>query len=339
METYQKLQTENDEDDDVHAHISQIPSSEGTRSTTDASNNNIEPDHYDSDVLSGNDGRRLDNGESFEDMSISKGSRNQKKRGYVHHRYASPQRLDVASSQDEWPVSGRSDFQSSTEEDAREIKGVGSSNTDGSSIDGLVSRQAKSFRMLSQHESFSSDDGDDLGRFSFDFNHALGNLEIEDEYFGGGDGDGQRCNDEIYIPHHVSDPNMNKLSRNPIISSLKRFLHTIKRARTQSRQKRIERLLSLQDKDSYSSKCNFYSSRVELCLSSPWCDLLDKGFILVMIVIFIFVTAYLSLDEEEDRKARKFLLAIGIPIIVFRVVWRPLYWILWGRIQERVSYH
>lgn len=116
---------------------------------------------------------------------------------------------------------------------------------------------------------------------------------------------------------------------------LRRFLQAIKRARTQSRQKRIERLLALQDKESYSSKCNFYSSRVELCLSSPWCDLLDKGFVIVIMVILILLIAYFSLDEEEDRKARKFLLAIGIPIIVFRVVWRPLYWILWGRIQER----
>jgi hypothetical protein len=348
MERYQKIQTDNDEDDDYQAQISQNPSTESTRSTSDASNN-MEPDHFDNDgppTSSGNVNRHLKNGSgSFEEMNISKGTSNDDKNREYVHRYASPQRsLGVQSSQDEWPISVQSDYQSQAEEDSREVKGIGSFSTN-RSLGGFDSRTASSFRMLSQEESFSSDDGadlesddgDDLGRFSFDFNHALGNLELEQEDFGERGENGKGYNDARYIPHHSSDPHLTKRSNNPIMAFLRRFLQAIKRARTQSRQKRIERLLALQDKESYSSKCNFYSSRVELCLSSPWCDLLDKGFVIVIMVILILLIAYFSLDEEEDTKARKFLLAIGIPIIVFRVVWRPLYWILWGRIQERVS--
>jgi len=72
-----------------------------------------------------------------------------------------------------------------------------------------------------------------------------------------------------------------------------------------------------------------------ILLSSSWCDLLDKGFALIILFTVMFVVVYESLDEEDDRGARQLLLGLGIPLLVIRVVWRPLYWFVWGRRIER----
>mmetsp|Transcript_28655 Transcript_28655/g.44034 ORF Transcript_28655/g.44034 Transcript_28655/m.44034 type:complete len:327 (-) Transcript_28655:245-1225(-) len=96
-------------------------------------------------------------------------------------------------------------------------------------------------------------------------------------------------------------------------------------ARREAQRRRTERLLSMND------SCGM---RVYACLSS-WCDLTDRGVLLMVAIIVGFIIAYKSLDAEENRATRRNLLILGIPMILFRIFWGSVYYWVWGRRLEK----
>ena len=186
------------------------------------------------------------------------------------------------------------------------------------------------------HFDYDSEEEEDLGRFSFDFNHALG---IKDAH--GDRGSLQNHQPAYMVPNTArflfdnEDTNTSSRNRwtnfsNPILTPGKRFFLSIQDARIETRRKRMERLLALPD----DSTIRFYTERFALCLG-PWCDLLDKGYVPIILVIIIYAVTVSSLGEEHAF-VRKMMLGMGIPLFVFRILWRPLCWLVHEKKLERV---
>lgn len=179
----------------------------------------------------------------------------------------------------------------------------------------------------------SDDEEDDLGRYNFDFNHALGinsnaKMTISGSYRGSmhTSRKGPQKHDED------STRRFTRYTRNTI-SPATRIFGSIKEARMVSRQRRMEKLLAL---DGANSKISFYKERVCIWISTN-CDLLEiKGFVLVLVTIVAYSVIVGSLGEEH-RFAKNLLLGLGIPLIIFRLSWRPLSWYVCRRKQEKVS--
>lgn len=201
-----------------------------------------------------------------------------------------------------------------------------------------------------------SDDEEDLGRYNFDFNHTIGindpfhltnnnnstrklfgsDIEViygENNLYGQPSKFPSCGSNNQYASAAMSSGKHS--TKSSVLARIQDCFEAIKLMQMESRRKRMEFLLALPDDDNYSSKCHYCATKIMILLSSSWCDLLDKGSVLIVLFTLIFVVVYESLDEEEDRDARQLLLGLGIPLLVIRVVWRPLYWFVWGRRIER----
>jgi len=107
--------------------------------------------------------------------------------------------------------------------------------------------------------------------------------------------------------------------------------------RTESRRKRVQRALALEDTEGGSlSHINGY---IILCLSS-YCDLSEvKGMFVAVAFLLGFLLAYHFLDEAgpEAETLRDGIWFLGIVIVALRCLWWPVYWCVWGRRVHRVS--
>ena len=179
----------------------------------------------------------------------------------------------------------------------------------------------------------SDDEEDDLGRYTFDFNHALGinsnaKMTTSGSYRGS-------VNNSRRGPQEQDADSTRRFTRytRNTISPATRIFGSIKEARMVSRQRRMEKLLAL---DGANSKISFYKERVCICISTN-CDLLEiKGFVLILVTIIAYSVIVGSLGEEH-RFAKNLLLGLGIPLIMFRLSWRPLSWYACRRKREKVS--
>ena len=138
----------------------------------------------------------------------------------------------------------------------------------------------------------SDDEDEDLGRYSMQFRRTL---------------NGGRYN------FHRQERN----GYEPIINPARQLFRNIQDARLESRRKRMERLMSLPD-----NSIRAYVGKFSVCLGS-WCDLLEKGLVLFILSVVIFVLILLKLDEDEVLMKR-LMLGLGIPFFIVRVAWRPI---------------
>lgn len=138
----------------------------------------------------------------------------------------------------------------------------------------------------------SDDEDEDLGRYSMQFRRTLN----------GGTYNFQRQERNGY---------------EPIINPARQLFRNIQDARLESRRKRMERLMSLPD-----NSIRAYIGKFSICLGS-WCDLLEKGLVLFILSVVIFVLILLKLDEDKVLMKR-LMLGLGIPFFIFRVAWRPI---------------
>ena len=218
-------------------------------------------------------------------------------------------------------------------------------NDDESADDPADSSPVNPFRLSLDDDDDIDNDEDDVRRYSLDFNvgtksHGkMLNNENDHDYISSSHefSTPVRSSLEEGTPERFDSDNDDFKRFDDFTTPVRQVCHILQSARIESRRKRMERLLELPDEHSATSRCHYLATRIVICFSSAYCDLIDKGFILVIVAVVIFVVVYQSLDEKEDRTARKLLLGVGVPIIIFRVGWRPLYWFVWGRIVEEVS--
>ena len=105
-------------------------------------------------------------------------------------------------------------------------------------------------------------------------------------------------------------------------SDPRRVLKMVKDFRRDQRRRRAERALS----------STGIRSRVLFCLSS-WCDITEKkGIILVLFIASIFILLY---NVFSDSFAKQIILSVGASALGLRLLYRPIYWLLWGRILEQ----
>ena len=180
------------------------------------------------------------------------------------------------------------------------------------------------------------DDEDDVGRFSLNFHQSTGGGSILDANVS------NVMNGPPLSPISSFDFDRNNQevanhSRFGLLKYFNRIYHKIKSGREESRRKRVEHLLSIPDTDVTNPRCHYFFWLVEIFYLSEWCDLADKGLILFLAATTVFTIIYLCLDEKQDKTTRAILLAVGVPLLICRVVWRPLYWIAWGKRVEKVS--
>ena len=149
----------------------------------------------------------------------------------------------------------------------------------------------------------SDDEDEDLGRYSMQFRRTLN----------GGTQDFQRQDRNGY---------------EPILNPAKKLFQNIQDARLESRRKRMERLISLPD-----NSIRAHVEKFAVYLGS-WCDLLDKGLVIFLLSIAIFVIFLVTLDEDEIVMKR-LMLGIGIPFFIFRVAWRPIKYLLCDKRRQK----
>ena len=112
--------------------------------------------------------------------------------------------------------------------------------------------------------------------------------------------------------------------------------------------KRAERALSMLEGSSSGKNSNLVGGTMEgswthyrlvTCFEN-WCDLSEKGWILVVLYLLSFVTAYVCIDSnsEKKRNVRRVLLVVGILGVVIRLSLWPIYWYFWLRKIEKVSF-
>lgn len=171
---------------------------------------------------------------------------------------------------------------------------------------------------ISMQDYKSDDEEEDLGRYSFAFNHTLGI-------------NGGHPNGGSHAYHGVGDSDGPSGVFHSPVASAKRLFTTIQDARMENRRKRLQRLLDLPD----DPNIRFYIERCGLCFSA-WCDILDKGMYPIIVVIILFIVT-LNILGEEHALVKRIMLAAGIPMLVFRILWRPLSWFVCERRKERVS--
>jgi len=107
----------------------------------------------------------------------------------------------------------------------------------------------------------------------------------------------------------------------------------IRTARLDSKRRRAERILALSDND-VQTPLGLALTHTRLCLLS-WCDLMDRGFVLIIVLLVFIVCLYNVLDGERYGKEKHMLVWIGLPVVVVRVCWGPVWWYVWGRRIEK----
>jgi len=174
----------------------------------------------------------------------------------------------------------------------------------------LTPRSQKQHTPVRDYDLDSDEEEDDLGRYSFDFNRALGNNNDLGP-------NGSRIFD---MPQ-----DNNKWTRRysqKVVSPAKQIFGSIQKARTESRRKRMERLLAL-DATATRSKICFYTERCTICLSS-YCDLFEiRGFAIVLMAICTYSIIVSNLGDDQ-KLAKRLMLGLGVPFIIIRCLWRPL---------------
>lgn len=161
------------------------------------------------------------------------------------------------------------------------------------------------------------DDDEDLGRYSVVFNQALGINGDRSQHSSAG------TSHAYHGPGGVFDT--------PMPESAKRLFMSIQDARMEHRSKRLERFLALPDDPTI----RFHIERCGLCCSA-WCDILDKGMYPIILVLILYVVTLIVLGDEHAF-VKRIMLGVGIPLFVFRILWRPLSWFICERRKERVS--
>ena len=188
-------------------------------------------------------------------------------------------------------------------------------------------------KILSNVNPFSIDDGDDdddfedgiarryafevSGRISGDSRH-----HIDDGYkYSGGSINGIGNGLENDVDAESPTNSMLRLIRKS--SDPRLMLIMVKNFQKEARRRRAERALSANSD---------FKSRMIMCVAS-WCDITErKGIILVLGVATLFIALYFL---TKSSYARQIIIGVGMSGFFLRLLYRPIYWLLWGRILEQ----
>jgi len=173
------------------------------------------------------------------------------------------------------------------------------------------------------HTTMDDDDSDDekgLSRYTFELDHHDNNhhaydslhtlqYEYENEY-----------NDNKQQPNQQYSPSTKSLLSNLKISNL------LQTHRQQLRRRRAERAIS-------ASASNSIRGRIMLIVS-PYCDITErKGMLLIVLLAMLFVLLYYSMSFNAFYQ--DVIWKTGLVVLVVRILHRPMYWLIWGRVVEQ----
>ena len=150
----------------------------------------------------------------------------------------------------------------------------------------------------------------------------------QDEEFGAtsnGYGGYRDANGDMFNDSRQPSPTNSMLSLMRSSSHPKNVIKMMKSFRRDQRRKRAERAFT----------ATGFRGRVLLCMSS-WCDITEKkGILLLLAFASIFTLLY---ELNSDTHARKIIFIIGVSALSLRLLYRPIYWLFWGRIIEQVCW-
>ena len=223
-----------------------------------------------------------------------------------------------------------------------EIESSGSNDTASSSSSRSVTIPQSGF-LVDENENYESDyqikvDKNGGDKDTFQVNPFAVNLDDDDDEFdeaiarryafdteggfgmhsnGGGDIDG------MIRDGGKPSPTNSMLSLMRSSSDPRNVLQMMKTFRRDQRRKRTERAFTAIG----------FRGRLLFCLSS-WCDITEKkGILLLLIVASLFTLIY---ELNSDNSARRIIIIVGISVLSLRLLYRPIYWLFWGRILEKV---
>ena len=114
------------------------------------------------------------------------------------------------------------------------------------------------------------------------------------------------------------------------------YYENYQRMRMESRQKRVQQAMELEDTPEGS--VSYILGKIRLLLSSSWCDLTDfKGVFVVSLMTCGFIVVFYILEEKEYQSTTA-VAATGIVMLIMRCLWWPIYWCCWGERALRVSF-
>jgi predicted RND superfamily exporter protein len=114
------------------------------------------------------------------------------------------------------------------------------------------------------------------------------------------------------------------------------YYENYQRMRMESRQKRVQQAMELEDTPEGS--VSYILGKIRLLLSSSWCDLTDfKGVFVVSLVACGFILMFYILEEKEYESTST-VAVTGIIMLIIRCLWWPIYWCCWGERALRVSF-
>uniref|UniRef100_A0A7S2A194 Uncharacterized protein n=1 Tax=Trieres chinensis TaxID=1514140 RepID=A0A7S2A194_TRICV len=220
-------------------------------------------------------------------------------------------------------------------------------------IASVLSAGGSSFDELNLEDDLMDNDEDSLGRYAFDFSHGPGHFDppeyvdgeetVDGAGAGAGGASGHRGSNGAGRGGGPPRATLGEKRRSSTSSTaslgrkLKGAARRMREARMDRRRRRAQRMLALQDdvgqrRGLLPELCR----RLEMAFASPWCDLTERGAVVVIAAAAGLGLAYrLMGDAEERARAKRVLLAVGVPLIVFRLCWRLIYWAAWGRHVER----
>ena len=112
-------------------------------------------------------------------------------------------------------------------------------------------------------------------------------------------------------------------STKSLLSSLK-LSNLLQTHRQQLRRRRAERAISAPSN---------IRGRIMLVVS-PFCDITErKGMLLIVLLMLLFVLLYYSLSFNAFYQ--NVIWKAGLVVLVVRILHRPMYWLIWGRVVEQ----
>eukprot|EP00816_Leptocylindrus_hargravesii_P011932 CAMPEP_0196824670 /NCGR_PEP_ID=MMETSP1362-20130617/92618_1 /TAXON_ID=163516 /ORGANISM="Leptocylindrus danicus, Strain CCMP1856" /LENGTH=359 /DNA_ID=CAMNT_0042204993 /DNA_START=1381 /DNA_END=2460 /DNA_ORIENTATION=+ len=170
-----------------------------------------------------------------------------------------------------------------------------------------------------------SDDEKGLSRYTFELdhdNHAYDSLHTSQYQY-------EYKNNNAASPSSSSSQQQQQQQHSPstksLLSNLK-ISNLLQTHRQQLRRRRAERAIS-------ASASNSIRGRIMLIVS-PYCDITErKGMLLIVLLAMLFVLLYYSMSFNAFYQ--DVIWKTGLVVLVVRILHRPMYWLIWGRVVEQ----
>ena len=188
---------------------------------------------------------------------------------------------------------------------------------------------------LNLEDDLVDDDEDSLGRYAFDFSSSVlgpSPSKVAQHHLNGkGDASQTFTRYPLGTDHrHPSSSGSSSANLRRISAPLQNAAGRMRAARMERRRKRAEAMLALPD-----DGLGLVARAALWC--GTWCDLAERGIMVVLAAAVGLVLTYRLLGDAEERVgARRMILFVGVPLIVVRLGWRAIYWAAWGRRVERL---